>query len=218
MYLDYFCVYSVIVIISFHYHIIMSWLCMILRGELFCPPSCMIIHTMHYGCTGHFTWVRPGSSPRSSHPSHSLWVNKRDSKHAYMLCLLISTGFIYTPTMLPHNVILKKRKIFLSMRWQEHIIKSFPMVLSSILPKSGMRGEKMKIHLNDQPDVKPTKVLMAYPIPLPLWKEANLIIRKMLKEGVIKKVDVTTAWCVPDFFCQGTKQWPTFSDQLHGPN
>ena len=93
----------------------MSWLCMILRGELFHPPLCMIIHTMHYGCTGHFTWVWPGSSPGSSHPSHLSWVNRRDSKRAYVCSAFSFHGFcIYIHSFFLHcfsfPVILGSRK------------------------------------------------------------------------------------------------------------
>ena len=59
--------------------------------------------------------------------------------------------------MLPCSAILgtEKEKSFNEMAssLMKCIIKTFPAVLSGILPKSGMRGEKIKIHLNDWPDV-----------------------------------------------------------------
>ena len=67
---------------------------MILRGELLCSPSCMIIHTMRHGCTGHIIRVRPGSSPGSRHLPSS--VNRRDLKRAFVFMPIHSTDFVYT--------------------------------------------------------------------------------------------------------------------------
>ena len=83
---------------------------------------------------------------------------------------------------------------------KKKLVSEFPEVLTSRLPKEAMIGGYMDIHLNDRHDIPPTKVTTARPIPLHFQKEADEIVNKALREGIIEKVDRPTTWCSPAFF------------------
>ena len=82
------------------------------------------------------------------------------------------------------------------------LIERYPEVLSGNLPSSGIKGDRMKIFLNNRDDIPPTKVLTARPIPIHYQKEADILIKKALDEGIIARVDAPTEWCALAFFVQ----------------
>ena len=80
------------------------------------------------------------------------------------------------------------------------LAREFSSILTSQLPREAMIGGYMDIHLNDRVDIPPTKVSTAQPIPLHFQKEADEIIDKALREGIIERVSQPTEWCSPAFF------------------
>ena len=76
----------------------------------------------------------------------------------------------------------------------------FDGVLDGCLPKSGMDGDPMRIYLNNRTDILPTRVSTARSVPLHFQRGAEDLVDKLLKEGIIAKVNVPTEWCSPAFF------------------
>ena len=83
---------------------------------------------------------------------------------------------------------------------ERKLASEYPNVLTDKLPREAMIGGFMDIHLNNREDIPPTKVSTARPIPLHFQKEANEIIDKALREGIIERVSKPTTWCSPAFF------------------
>ena len=72
------------------------------------------------------------------------------------------------------------------------------------------------ISINVKPDAKPTRRLTARTIPQAMNRDANAQIKKLLKNGIITKVDHPTSWIIPGFFVQKPNRWGgETSDRLH---
>ena len=80
------------------------------------------------------------------------------------------------------------------------LLSEFPEVLTVVLPQKSMETESMEIFLNDRVDVKLMHIINARPIPLHYQDKANALVRKLVNESIITKVDVPTVWCSSAFF------------------
>ena len=83
---------------------------------------------------------------------------------------------------------------------KDAICAEFNDVLDGKLPDTPMSGNAMNIFLNDRTDIRPTKVTTARAVPLHFQADSDELVRKLLKEGVIARVDTPTEWCAPAFF------------------
>jgi len=77
------------------------------------------------------------------------------------------------------------------------LISQFEDVFSSEVRP--MNGGEMQIHLQDV-DLKPTRCLTARQIPLHHREEADAVISKALRDGILQRVEEPSTWISPAFF------------------
>lgn len=82
----------------------------------------------------------------------------------------------------------------------QHIMKDYPDVLSDTLGSIVIAGSPMQIHLRDDVDIQPKRILTARQIPLHLNEEANRVVEDLLARDVIEPVTVPTDWISPAHF------------------
>ncbi|CAB4046312.1 Hypothetical predicted protein, partial [Paramuricea clavata] len=83
---------------------------------------------------------------------------------------------------------------------EEELHREFPTTLTDRLPDCAMHGEPMQIHLREDVEIKPTRRLTARQIPLARQAAAEEVVTKLLRQGIIKRVDKPTQWISPGFF------------------
>ena len=79
-------------------------------------------------------------------------------------------------------------------------VRNSETCLAVLSPETPMVGGAMSIHLNDHTDIQPTKVTTTCTIPLHFQDDGDILVNKLLREGVIARVDTPTEWCAPAFF------------------
>ena len=80
------------------------------------------------------------------------------------------------------------------------IKEDYKDVLSNELNKKSMSGPPMHIHMRKDLGVVPCKVTTARTIPLHWQEEAWKIVRELMKNGIIERVEHPTDWISPGFF------------------
>ena len=80
------------------------------------------------------------------------------------------------------------------------MVNKYTGVISDTLPDRPMNGPPMKIHLRDDIEVKPCRVMTARQVPIHLKKEADQLVDKLVKDKIIERIDVPTDWISPGMF------------------
>jgi hypothetical protein len=95
----------------------------------------------------------------------------------------------------------KIRKIDSLLMITEDLKKSFPDVLNDdLIPGEMMKGPPMKIHLRKDIKITPNMQSVTRKIPIHLQEPANKVIDELIKNGILKQVDVPTEWISPGHF------------------
>ncbi len=74
----------------------------------------------------------------------------------------------------------------------DKLCQEFGDVLNDKLSKEPMAGPPMVIHLRDDVEIRPRRVLTARVIPVHFQEEADKLVQQLLEDGVIAKVDGPT--------------------------
>jgi len=82
----------------------------------------------------------------------------------------------------------------------DSIIADFNDVFGDTAHLKPMAGSEMHIHLQDERNIKPRKILTARQIPLHWQDEAEEVIKAALSNGIITPVTDPTDWISPAFF------------------
>lgn len=83
----------------------------------------------------------------------------------------------------------------------EDLKKSFPDVLNDDLtPGEMMSGPPMKIHLRKDVKITPNMQSVTRKIPIHLQESANKVVDELIRNGILKQVDVPTEWISPGHF------------------
>ena len=82
----------------------------------------------------------------------------------------------------------------------DKIKKDYSDVLSDTLSSKPMSGTPMKIHLKQNVDIIPKRVLTARQAPLHLKEGAERVVEKLKKQDVVQQVTEPTEWIAPGMF------------------